>query len=76
VAFVLDGVLMGGSDFAYVKWVTVAALVVFLPFAGAVLAWPELGIAGVWAGLLVWMTTRAALNGRRFRSGRWTAAAG
>ena len=76
VAFVLDGVLMGGSDFAYVKWVTVAALLVFLPFAGAVLAWPQLGIAGVWAGLLVWMTTRAALNGRRFRTGRWTAAAG
>ena len=76
VAFVLDGVLMGGSDFAYVKWVTVAGLVVFVPFAAAVLRWPELGIAGLWAGLLAWMTTRAALNWARFRTGRWTGAAG
>jgi putative MATE family efflux protein len=76
VTFVLDGVLMGGNDFAYVKWVTVGALVVFVPFAAAVLTWHRLGIAGVWAGLLAWMTARAALNWARFRSGRWTAAAG
>jgi Na+-driven multidrug efflux pump len=76
VTFVLDGVLMGGSDFVYVKWVTVAAFVVFLPFAAAVLAWPRLGIAGIWAGLFAWMTTRAVCNWTRFRSGRWTAAAG
>jgi putative MATE family efflux protein len=71
--FVLDGVLMGGSDFAYVKWVTVLSLVAFLPFAGAVLVWHGLGIAGLWAGLLVWMTTRAVLNWMRFRGPRWTA---
>jgi putative MATE family efflux protein len=76
VTFVLDGVLMGGSDFAFVKWVTVAGLVVFVPFAAAVLTWPRLGIAGIWAGLLAWMTTRAALNWLRFRSGRWTAGVG
>jgi Na+-driven multidrug efflux pump len=75
VAFVLDGVLMGGSDFAYVKWVTLAGLAVFIPFAVAVLARPSLGIAGLWAGLLAWMTTRAVLNYRRFKSGRWTAVA-
>jgi len=75
VTFVLDGVLMGGSDFAYVKWVTLGALGVFLPVAGAVLLWPGLGIAGLWGGLLAWMTTRAALNLARFRSGRWTAVA-
>ena len=76
VAFVLDGVLMGGSDFAYVKWVTVAGLVVFVPFAVAVLRWPDLGIGGIWAGLLAWMATRAGLNWLRFRTGRWTGAAG
>jgi putative MATE family efflux protein len=76
VTFVLDGVLMGGSDFAYVKWVTVGGLVVFLPFAVAVLRWHRLGIAGIWAGLLAWMTTRAVLNWVRFRNGRWTAGAG
>jgi Na+-driven multidrug efflux pump len=71
--FVLDGVLMGGSDFAYVKWVTLASLVVFLPFAAAVLAWHGLGIAGLWSGLLAWMLTRAWLNWLRFRGPRWTA---
>jgi putative MATE family efflux protein len=76
VTFVLDGVLMGGSDFAYVKWVTVGGLLAFLPFAAAVLTWHRLGIGGIWAGLLVWMTARAALNWQRFRSGRWMAAAG
>jgi putative MATE family efflux protein len=71
--FVLDGVLMGGSDFGSVKWVTVLSLVVFLPFAAAVLVWHRLGIAGIWTGLLVWMVARAALNWRRFRGPRWTA---
>jgi MATE family, multidrug efflux pump len=71
--FVLDGVLMGGSDFGYVKWVTVLSLVFFLPFAAAVLLWHGLGIAGIWTGLLVWMVARAALNWLRFRGPRWTA---
>ena len=57
------------------KWVTVAGLVVFVPFAVAVLHWPDLGIGGLWAGLLAWMTTRAVLNWARFRTGRWTGAA-
>jgi putative MATE family efflux protein len=73
VTFVLDGVLMGGSDFAYVKWVTLASLLVFLPFAGAVLAWHSLGITVLWAGLLAWMVSRAWLNWLRFRGPRWTA---
>jgi putative MATE family efflux protein len=71
--FVLDGVLMGGADFAYVKWVTVLSLFVFLPFAGAVLAWHSLGITVLWSGLLVWMISRAWLNWRRFRGPHWTA---
>jgi len=70
--YVLDGVLMGGSDFGYVKWVTIASLVVFLPFAAAVLAWHDLGIAGIWAGLLAWVTARAWMNWLRFRSPKWT----
>jgi putative MATE family efflux protein len=73
--FVLDGVLMGGSDFAYVKWVTVLSLLAFAPFAGAVLAWHRLGIAGIWAGLFVWMCIRAWVNWLRFRGPRWTAIA-
>src|SRR4051794_38650088 len=71
--FVLDGVLMGGSDFAYVKWVTLASLLVFAPFAAAVLVWHSLGIAGIWSGLLAWMISRAVLNWVRFRGPRWIA---
>jgi Na+-driven multidrug efflux pump len=63
---------MGGADFAYVKWVTVASLAVYVPFAAAVLASHALGIAVIWAGLLVWITARAWLNWLRFRGSRWT----
>jgi Na+-driven multidrug efflux pump len=55
-----------------VKWVTIASLGVFPPFACAVLAWHDLGITCIWAGLLAWITTRAWLNWLRFRGARWT----
>ena len=75
VAFVLDGALMGASDFGYLRWVTIGGLLSFVPFAIAVLADHSLGIAGVWSGLVVWMTTRAGLSWLRFRGSRWTAMA-
>jgi Na+-driven multidrug efflux pump len=68
IVFVLDGVLMGRSDFAYVKWVTLAALAAYAPIAALVLARPGLGLGAVWAGLVVWMLVRAALNWQRYRS--------
>ena len=66
ITFVLDGVLMGRSEFSYVKWVTLAALVAYVPIAGAVFAEPDLGIGFVWGGLVVWMVVRAALNWRGY----------
>jgi Na+-driven multidrug efflux pump len=72
VAFVLDGSLMGASDFRFLQWATIAAGFVFVPFAVAVLTWHRLGVAGIWVGLLAWMTARAAANYVRFRAGRWT----
>jgi putative MATE family efflux protein len=75
VAFVLDGVLMGASDFRFLKWTTLAGAAAFLPFAVAVLAWPGLGIGVLWLGLVAWMTARAAVTMARFkRSERWIAA--
>lgn len=76
VAFVLDGVLIGSSDFEFLKWNMLASLGVFVPFAVAVLHWPKLGITGIWAGLLAWMVFRAAVNGSRFRGREWMATAG
>ena len=76
VAFVLgDGVLLGAGDYRFVKWSLVAALAVYLPFAGAVLAWHRLGIAGIWVGLIAWMATRAVLSAARIRGDQWTAGA-
>ena len=71
-AFVLDGVLIGASDFTYLAAVSVAALVLFVPFAVAVLVDHDLGLPMLWLGLLVWMTGRAAANWARVVSGRWT----
>ena len=74
VAFVLDGALMGASDFGYLRWVTIGGLLAFVPFAVAVLADHSLGIAGVWAGLVAWMAVRAGLSWIRFRGTQWSAA--
>lgn len=72
LAFVLDGVLMGASDFRFLKWTTLAGAIVFLPFAAAVLAWDRLGIVGIWVGLVAWMSARALVTLARFRRGRWS----
>lgn len=69
VAFVLDGALMGASDFAFLRWTTVAALVVFVPFAVAVFGGAGIGL--LWTGLLAWVCTRGAVAWARYRSGRW-----
>lgn len=74
VAFVLDGVLMGASDFRFLQWAMLGAGLAFAPAGAAVLRWHRLGIAGVWCGLLVWMTARAAANAARARGQRWLAA--
>jgi putative MATE family efflux protein len=71
-AFVLDGSLMGASDFRFLQWATVGAGLVFVPFAAAVLRWHRWGIVGIWTGLLVWITARALANVVRFAGNRWT----
>ena len=74
-AFVLDGVLEGASDFGFLQWALLGALAAFAPFAVAVIVNPELGLAGLWAGLFVWVSTRALALAVRFRGDAWTARA-
>lgn len=74
VLFVLDGVLMGASDFRFLQASTVAGLIGFLPVGAAVLTWHRLGIAGLWLGLAVWLLLRLAVNAARFRGSAWIAA--
>jgi putative MATE family efflux protein len=71
IAFVTDGILMGASDFRFLQWAILAAGLTFVPFALATLHWHDLGILGVWSGLLVWMIVRAVLNRLRIRNERW-----
>jgi putative MATE family efflux protein len=69
--WVLDGVLLGASDFRYLQVSTMGGLAAFLPFGAAVLVWPRLGIIGIWCGLAAWLLVRLAVNRRRYRGSRW-----
>ena len=69
-AFVLDGILMGASDFRFLQWTTVAALVVFAPLAAVVVA-ADLSLTALWMGMVAWMSARAAVSYARYRRGRW-----
>ncbi|HJR25640.1 MAG TPA: MATE family efflux transporter [Acidimicrobiales bacterium] len=74
--FVLDGVLMGGNDFRDLRWSTTLAFLASLPVFVAVMVWPGLGLAGVWMGMLVWVSVRALKNHLRVRGDAWMASAG
>ncbi|MBA3261484.1 MAG: MATE family efflux transporter [Thermoleophilaceae bacterium] len=69
--FALDGILIGAGDTRFLMWgMLVASLLVFVPVAIASLAF-ELGIAGVWCGLLGLIAVRLGTCGWRFRGRRW-----
>jgi Na+-driven multidrug efflux pump len=69
--FALDGILIGAGDTRFLMWGMLgASLGAFVPIALASL-WLDLGIAGVWAGLLALIAVRLATCGWRFRGRRW-----
>jgi putative MATE family efflux protein len=71
VVFALDGVLIGAGDVRYMRNLTiVAALCGFLP-AIWLAYWLRLGLAGVWAGLSLFIVIRLVGLLARVRSGRW-----
>jgi putative MATE family efflux protein len=65
IAFADDGVLIGAGDYRFLGVAAFAYLVAVAPIAALVLATPTLGIAGIWLGLVVWMTLRAIVNSLR-----------
>ena len=71
VVFALDGVLIGAGDVRFLRNLTIAAaLGGFLPAIW--LAWlVDLGLGGVWAGLLLLIVIRLVGLLLRLRSGRW-----
>jgi MATE family, multidrug efflux pump len=69
--FALDGILIGAGDTRFLMWGMLAAsLLVFVPVALASLAF-DLGIVGVWCGLLGLIAVRLGTCGWRFRGRRW-----
>jgi len=67
VAFAVDGVLIGAGDYRFLGLAALGYLVAVLPIAAAVLLTPSFGIAGIWTGLVLWMTLRAVVNVARVR---------
>jgi putative MATE family efflux protein len=71
VVFALDGVLLGAGDAAFLRTATLlCGLLGFLPVIWLSLAlhW---GLAGIWAGLSVFMLARLGAVLGRVRSGGW-----
>jgi putative MATE family efflux protein len=69
--FALDGILIGAGDTRFLMWGMLAASFgVYVPVALGSLAL-ELGIVGVWVGLLGLIAVRLATCGWRFRGRRW-----
>lgn len=74
VVFALDGVLMGAGDVGYLRTVTIgSALVGFLPLS--LLSGPlDLGLAGVWTGLTLFIALRLVGVLVRVAGDRWLTA--
>jgi putative MATE family efflux protein len=70
IAFVLDGILIGAGDMAFLARAMIGAAAVFIPPAVAVAAL-DLGIGWLWACIALLMATRAASLGVRFAGTRW-----
>ena len=67
----VDGVLLGAGDAAFLRTSTLLAAVGgFLPLIWASL-WFGWGLAGIWAGLALFMLARLVAVLARLRSGRW-----
>ena len=75
VVFVLDGVLIGAGDARYLALTGLVNLAVFVPLAGAVLAWAPTGEAGLAllmaAFALGYLGARAVTLSLRARSMAW-----
>ena len=71
VAFLYDGVCLGLGAYAFLQRQAVGATIVMVPVYVVLLARHSLGLTFLWAGLIVWMCARAAIQHVWFRRGRW-----
>jgi putative MATE family efflux protein len=68
LAFVLDGLVLGLADYVAMRRAMILAVFAYLPLAALVLAFPRLGLPGIWAALGLWLATRAAILARRWHA--------
>jgi putative MATE family efflux protein len=70
VVFVLDGVLIGAGDGAYLAWAGLITLAIYAPLAG--LVWvADLGLTWLWVAYAVLLVARAVTLVHRERSDDW-----
>ena len=70
VVFVLDGILIGAGDLAYMAWAMVGAAVVFAVAGASVLVF-DLGIGWLWGAIGAFLTARLVGLGLRFNTEKW-----
>ena len=69
---VLTGSLRGAGDMIHVMIVGAVSVSVMRPAVSYLCAYPlELGIIGIWCGVLADQMLRLILNGKRYQSGKW-----
>lgn len=68
LAFVLDGLILGLSDYVAMRRAMILAIGAYVPVAALVLRYHALGLPGVWVALGLWLAARAALLGQRWRT--------
>lgn len=66
LAFVLDGLILGISDYAAMRRAMILAIFAYAPVAVLVLRFHGLGLPGIWVALGLWLAARSALLGRRW----------
>jgi putative MATE family efflux protein len=68
LAFVLDGLILGLSDYVAMRRAMILAILAYVPMAALVLRFHGLGLPGIWVTLGLWLAARAVLLDRRWRA--------
>ena len=68
LAFVLDGLILGISDYVAMRRAMILAIFAYVPVAALVLRFHALGLPGIWIALGLWLAARAALLGQRWQA--------
>ena len=63
LAFVLDRLILGLSDYVAMRRAMILAIAAYVPVAALVLVFHQLGLPGIWVALGLWLAARAALLG-------------